>query len=353
MKKPLLLPLLCCAGLTIPAALAAEEFDFERIVHWTGEGPNRAALLVRFNDDAASDAGTIVWGYRWPEGESRTSDRMISDIARSSDDLVILIQYTGGMGYTLDGIGYSPDVNLMMGGLWFDYDAAAADGNVSFGYVYPNSGMGQKSAPGEGEARDLCQQAIDAALDTHVIDHPLNQRAYGYPAYDYDHWKLDTSRLAASVATRSRWRSGWYWGYWSFWVGANDFTTGLKQEIENLTYSGMGMSSTPINDGQISAWRYQPLSGKPIDPSGPEADGTTGASTRWGALAYEHTYPAIVSSSCASASVDDEVPVAHIYSLGGVKVATVSASVAVTSLGLQPGVYMVRNGAQTSKLMIK
>lgn len=357
MNRSLLTATLAAAAAILPAMLAAENFDFSKITHWTGEGSNQAALIVRFNDAATGNdaAGSIVWGYRWPEGESRTSDVMISDIARDSKDLVILIQYTGGMGYTLDGIGYAPDVNKMLDGLYFDYDAAAADGNISFGYVYPNTGMGQTSAPGAGTARDLCQQAIDLAIESHVIDHPLNQKAFGYPAYDYDHWKLDRDRMEASLASTSRWQAGWYWGYWSFWVGAHDFANDKPQDIDNLTYSGMGMSSTQITNGQISAWKYMFLGGKPLGSGDDDdaADGTTGASTRWGTLAYDHTYPSVNTAAAPSLEADAEALPADIYTLGGVKVGSVGAATPVTALSLQPGIYVVRRGSRASKLLIK
>lgn len=357
MSKSLLTHVLAAGALAMPAMLAAENFDFSKITHWTGEGSNQAALIVRFNDAATGDdaAGAIVWGYRWPEGESRTSDVMISDIARDSRDLVILIQYTGGMGYTLDGIGYAPDVDKMLDGLYFDYDAAATDGNINFGYVYPNTGMGQTSAPGAGKTRDLVQQAIDRAIESHVIDHPLNQRDFGYPAYDYDYWKLDRDRMDASVAYTSRWQSGWYWGYWSFWVGSHDFANDKPQDIDDLTYSGMGMSSTAIYNGQISAWKYMFLGGKPLGSGDDDdaADAVTGASTRWGKLAYEHTYPSVNSATINAVEADTEALPADIYTLNGVKVGTVKAATPVSSLSLTPGIYVVRRGSRASKLLIK
>lgn len=352
MKKSLLTGSLAAAAVAIPTLLAAETFDFSKVTHWTGEGSNQAALIVRFNDPVTGDdaAGSIVWGYRWPEGEARTSDVMISEIARASKDLVILIQYTGGMGYTLDGIGYASDVNKMLDGIWFDYDSAVDDGNINFGYVYPNTGMGQTAAPGEGNARDLCQQAIDLALTTHIIDHPLNQLTFGYPAYDYDHWKLATERLDATLASTSRWQAGWYEGYWSFWVGGHDFDNDVAQDIDDLTYSGMGMSSTPIYNGQISAWKYMFLSGSDDYYA---ADGSTGASTRWGTLAYEHTYPSTDASAAQAVDADSEALPADIFTLGGRKVGTVNASTPLSRLSLTPGVYVVRRGSRASKLLIK
>lgn len=194
MKKLLLNTTLIACAVGLPAVICAEVLDFSKIVHWTGEGDNESALIVQFDEPEETNPGAIVWGYRWPKGEERTSDEMIRAIARESSDLVILVQYTGGMGSTLDGIGYSPDINATLEGVWFDYDSAVDDGNISFGYIFPNTGMGQTSAPGD-QARDLSYDAIAAAAESHVIEHPLNAHEYGYPAYDYDHWKLDRTRI--------------------------------------------------------------------------------------------------------------------------------------------------------------
>lgn len=345
MEKRLLQALLISGAAVLPAMVCAEALDFARIVHWTGEGENEAALVVQFAEPAATDPGAIVWGYRWPAGEDRTSEEMIRDIARDSRDLVIMVQYTGGMGHTLDGIGYSPDIEATLEGIWFDYDAAVDDGNVSFGYIYPNTGMGQTSAPG-GEAINLSYGAIAAAASSHVIEHPLDQKKYGYPAYDYDYWKLDRSRIARSaVAERSYWQSGWYRGYWSFWTGVRG------DDMADLGYSGMGMSGVKIHDGQISGWKYQPLSGNPIVP-GEEPDGTTGASTRWGKIAYEHVY---LASGCRDVAGDggEEPGVADVYTLDGTKVGTVASDADLRTLGVAPGFYIICRGSESSKLLIR
>ncbi|MFG6392280.1 MAG: hypothetical protein K1V76_08250 [Candidatus Amulumruptor sp.] len=344
MKKRLLKTLFIVSVPAVPLVVCAEVLDFSKIVHWTGEGDQEAALIVQFDEPEATDPGAIVWGYRWHSGEDRTSDEMMREIACDASDLVIFVQYTGGMGYTLDGIGYSPDINATLDGIWFDYDSAVEDGNISFGYIFPNTGMGQTSAPG-GAARDLSYDAIAEAADTHVIKHPLNQREYGYPAYDYDHWKLDRSRIGVpSVAERSYWRAGWYWGYWSFWIGDRG------ADIDDLSYSGMGMSSVKIYDGQISGWKYQPLGGTPIVP-GEEPDGTTGASTRWGKIAYNHEF--IASEAQDTYSDATSVGNADVYTLGGVKVGTIAADTDLHSLRLAPGVYVIRRGNKASKLLIR
>ena len=37
--------------------------SFDDIDYWVGEGPNRAALVIQWNDD--NSPGALAWGYRW------------------------------------------------------------------------------------------------------------------------------------------------------------------------------------------------------------------------------------------------------------------------------------------------
>lgn len=320
MKKQLL-----TFGIAVAVALSAapEKVDFEKIRHWAGTGNNRAALIVQFDAPDESNPGALVWGFRWDDSEEATSEQMMRSIAGAASDLILLHQYTGWMGSTLDGIGYGPSTDAMLEALSFDFDGATEDGRISFGYFNPNTGMGQTSAPGQ-EALNLVYDAIAAAADTHVIDHPLNAREYGYPAYDYDYWKM-------AETPSSLWRAGWYEGYWSFWVGEGD--------TDNLSYSGMGMSSVEITDGQISAWKYTPLTAG--------ADGTTGASTPWLALNYDHFDTASVLE--AVYGLDTEKPMTY-YRLDGSMAAEAAAG---ESPSLTPGIYVVRQGERVRKVFVQ
>ncbi len=83
--------------------LMAEKVDFSKIVHWAGSGENRAALVVQFNDGKEDVA--YVWGYRW--NGTASGEDMLREVAACSSALSALVQYTGSMGSTLDGIGLS------------------------------------------------------------------------------------------------------------------------------------------------------------------------------------------------------------------------------------------------------
>lgn len=320
MKKILLL----FAALAAIGA-SAQKIDFNRIQYWTGEGSSRAALVVQFNCPGQTNPGALVWGFRW-NGTAPTCEEMFRAVAAGSPDLALLTQFTGDMGNTVCGVGYGPDASALVTHMTYDYDAAAADRNISFGFFEPNSSMNQSSAPGQ-EVYDLIPAAIEDAGTSHVIDHPLNTAAFGYPAYDYDWWTLDRSGLAPS--DDYFWNAGWYKGYWSYWIGTS--------YLSDLGYSGLGMSSMEVHDGDIHGWKYQPLSGDGDD----YADGTTGASDRWLEPNYHHfSEPAGVTEIGS----DGNAGIERWFRIDGTE---------VRRENLVPGFYIVVTGAESRKVLVK
>ena len=208
MRKQLLTIMILLSAV---GTLMAEKVDFSKIVHWAGTGENRAALVVQFNDGKEDVA--YVWGYRW--NGTASGEDMLREVAACSSALSVLVQYTGSMGSTLDGIGLSKGRKLL-DYLEYDFQKAAIDGQVSFGYFEPNTMMGQTSAPGD-DTPNMVRTAIEASRTKGIIEHPLNARRYGYPAYDYDFWQLSA---AHKEDTDIHWQAGWYDGYWSYWLGA-------------------------------------------------------------------------------------------------------------------------------------
>ena len=49
------------------------EFTFDMIESWTGEGANRAALVIQWNNETETTA--LVFGYRW-DGQATGADMM-------------------------------------------------------------------------------------------------------------------------------------------------------------------------------------------------------------------------------------------------------------------------------------
>ncbi len=239
------------------SARAVEYVDWvkwDQIQHWAGDpaGEKKCALVIDFQDEF--DSRALVWGYRW--NGTATGEDMIRAIAGQSSCLTAMVQYTGSMGSTLNGLGISTGRDNL-NHLYYDFERAAVGGEVSFGFFEPNTSMGQETAPGN-EAEQMCKEAISRAKATGIIEHPLDAFHYGYPAYDYDYWQLD----AGAESYDCRWRSGWYEGYWSYWHGPNDY--------DYMSYSGLGMSSVVLTDGSVQAWKYALLNGADYGATGGE-----------------------------------------------------------------------------------
>ena len=208
---------------------ADASFTFDDIQYWVGNGSNKAALVIEWHDGNRPDA--MVWGYRW-DGEATGHD-MIVAIAQADPRLVLLTQYTGWMGYTIDGIGYGESrLNIS-----YDLEGAKSEPKNAFKFEPPitNPLLGQTSHP-EHPAEDVAA-AIRQGVQTGVIYHPINAERYGYPYYDY--W---------SCSNGIHWQAGWYYGYWSYFVRSS--------QTSNFSYSGLGATSRVLTDGCWDAWSW-------------------------------------------------------------------------------------------------
>lgn len=246
MKKIFATAAIAATFLAAQATEYVDWVDWNQIEHWAGDpdGEHKCALVIDFQDGLADQA--LVWGYRW--NGTKSGEDLIRAVAAQSSILTAMVQYTGTMGSTLNGLGISAD-REELDYLHYDFDRAAIGGEVSFGFFEPNTSMGQEEAPGY-EAEQMCIDAITRAKATGIIEHPLNAFFYGYPAYDYDYWQLEDGY---QDMFEYRWRAGWYEGYWSYWHGPNDY--------DYMGYSGLGMSSTVLVDGGVQAWKYVTFNG--------------------------------------------------------------------------------------------
>lgn len=202
-------------------------FSFGDIAFWVGEGTNQAALVLSWHDGSTTNPDHMVWGYRWPAGETRTGLDMIKAVASADKRALLLIQYTGSMGYTVNGIGYDEDPT----NLDITFDAASAKAHIT-SYQYP------------ANAQDIANQAITEGQVSGIINHPFNANTgTGYPAYDYDYWTIDRD-----FYPDTHWHAGWYNGYWSY------FCRDAKNQ--DWEYSSWGASSRELTNGTWDAWSY-------------------------------------------------------------------------------------------------
>ena len=177
-------------------AVTSTGIDFSKIERWAGEGDCKAALAIKWAD-GQNDGKTLVWGYRWKSSEHKTGEDMIRAVAKA-DPALYFIGSEGAYGFSIGGFGYDTDGNRYVTVTTPEVEA------------YPRNGFVEV---GTGSYDDC------AATD---IDHDA-------------------------------WNSGWYTGYWSYYVA--------DKAEEALGYSGTGASGRVLNDGCVDAFVFGYFSG--------------------------------------------------------------------------------------------
>ncbi|MFR9166393.1 MAG: DUF5074 domain-containing protein [Dysgonomonas sp.] len=174
---------------------ADANFTFDDIKFWVGEGSNKAALVIQWNDGKPGEdaADALVWGYKW-DGET-TGYKMITDIAKFDPRFYILVNPDNSYGSTIGGIG-------------FDYN-------------------------GYGEVALLIKD------HTENPQYPVNG-AINIPATNFDEF------FAADPT--DHWQSGWmsngFWGYYS-----------RDNSTDEFKFSDVAVNR-PLVDGSWDAWNF-------------------------------------------------------------------------------------------------
>lgn len=187
-----------------PRAIADGTFTMDMIENWSGEGANRAAFVVQWN--AESETSALVWGFRW-DGEA-TGETMARAIAASDPRFFIMTETGTAYGSTVSGFGY--DVNK--------------SGDFS-----------------------ITKDGVTLSPDENGVIFSSS--------YRYDGWTC--------TDPEDYWQSGWYQGYWSYWLKSND--------SDAWGYSGTGITGRKLTDGCWDGWNFSvnmsPQSWKPLAPA--------------------------------------------------------------------------------------
>ncbi|MDP9955244.1 hypothetical protein J2X97_000881 [Epilithonimonas hungarica] len=169
------------------------DFNFDDIIYWVGTGTNEAAFVVQWNDAKNPDA--LVWGFRW--NGTATGEDMLKAIAKTDKRFFTLLYQGTQFGSAIGGLGFDLDGN--------DTNALYKNGNTTYP-LYP----------------------VDGIINT--------------TSYDFDDY---TAKDADD-----HWGSGWYSGYWSYWV---------KDPADTeFGYSGLGASSRQLENGSWDVWNFNP-----------------------------------------------------------------------------------------------
>lgn len=186
-----------------PRAIADGTFTMDMIENWSGEGANRAAFVVQWN--AESETSALVWGFRW-DGEA-TGETMARAIAASDPRFFIMTETGTAYGSTVSGFGY--DVNK--------------SGDFS-----------------------ITKDGVTLSPDENGV---IFSSSYGY-----DGWTC--------TDPEDYWQSGWYQGYWSYWLKSSD--------SDPWGYSGTGITGRKLTDGCWDGWNFSVnMSSQPWKPLAP------------------------------------------------------------------------------------
>ncbi len=182
-------------------APGGDNFSMDDIEFWVGEGSNRAAFAVQWNDPRETNA--LVWGYCF-DGDKYGID-LVRDIAAADPRFYAMIQSTS-LGYTICGLGYDLD----------------GDGEIAL----KNSATGETIYPDE-----------DGIF--------INSNGY-----DYDNY--------SALDEDDYWGAGWYESYWSYWVsdGGSGFSYSnlgaSSRQLSDGSWDGWnfaaGMTTTGFKD---------------------------------------------------------------------------------------------------------
>lgn len=163
--------------------------DFDKINYWVGTGRHSSALVVKWSDGKGGDKN-LVWGYRW--SGAATGFDMLKDVAAADPRFYLLVYGATQYGAAVGGFGY--DIN--------------GNGNI-------------KLVNGE-ETYDLTDGIYDCG------------------DYTFDDF--------SSNDEEDHWQSGWYNGYWSYWVAESDNA--------EFGYASTGASSRQLAEGSVDGWSF-------------------------------------------------------------------------------------------------
>jgi hypothetical protein len=222
-----------------------------------------AYLIVKWTDGKGDDV-PLVWGYRFNPISIYSGDTsyiahhtidMIRAVANSDTRFSVLIQYTGTSGHNAGGFGYNwtidqDDQPVCSSIVPVVFNLASAQSNVAFTYsgTLDCNRNGQLALPPDPVRQ--AQWAIQTGAASGFIDHPFNV-AYGYPAYDYDYWILDT---ADPNAASHSWQAGWAAnGYWAFYVAHNWQVPDVNDPD---AYASLGITYQPLLNHDVHGFIF-------------------------------------------------------------------------------------------------
>jgi hypothetical protein len=226
------------------------------------EGIDSAYLIIKWTDGKAIDS-VFVWGYRWNPvrygaNYPHHGIDMLRTVVNNDKRLSLLLQYSGVSGHSVGGLGLNMNNNgASCSRVPLDFDIAGAqqEGNVDFVYFGDTAcivGKGQVDRPLNAN-NDVNAAKYDYTR-LGVIVHPFGAQ-FGYPAYDFDYWELDSY-----TPNVQHWQAGWvkngFWGYFRadnlrVPIPSTDFNNDPDAAENGITYE-------LLQNRQVHAFVFEP-----------------------------------------------------------------------------------------------
>ena len=113
------------------ASAPAWGFSFNDITYWVGDGTNKCAVVVDFNDGSVANS-SFAWGYRW-NGDAPNVETILGEIAADDPRFTAFVAsgWVNGFGYDIDDDGGTfktgktftkSDEDDLFPQSWCDYD---------------------------------------------------------------------------------------------------------------------------------------------------------------------------------------------------------------------------------------
>jgi hypothetical protein len=116
---------LCAAGVAALTTGAHGSFTFDDIEFWAGQGANRAAIVLDWNDGKPDES--VAWGYRWDD--DATGEDMLLAVVAADPSLFARVGVFG-FGVAVVGLGQDTNANgfAVTNGAFFDASGLSTQG---------------------------------------------------------------------------------------------------------------------------------------------------------------------------------------------------------------------------------
>jgi hypothetical protein len=210
-----------------------KHIPYKDIKHWVGVGKDTATLIVQWNDNINPDG--MAWGYLFDEDadDQNKGISMILAIAKTSMRFSALLYSTSSIDSSCHD-AYCPLLGVAVGG---------------FGYAFNKTARSKLLF--NNNTSDTLRPDLNGLFITHEYE-------------DFDKYTNALPKI-------DHWQSGWYNGYWSYWIN-NDYSGNFDKSEFN--YSPVGASTRELVNHSADYWEYTslPRSIKNFTPVGAPAN---------------------------------------------------------------------------------